>query len=231
LAYIVDLRRSPQEFEERILQTEDLIELLVEGPRAPSRAAVSNRLGAGFAISVVAAVLTLMILLDGRAHLATLSITPTFWAKVALPLSIATVAISLVSRLSRPGVRVGPLWIAVVVPIAITWVAAIVTLITTPLEARAELLLGHTWRTCSLNIALLSVPPFVAMIWAMRGLAPTRPQLVGAVVGLLAGAIGASVYCLRCPETSPPFWATWYVVGMAVPTIAGSLLGKRALRW
>nr|WP_186071483.1 DUF1109 domain-containing protein [Burkholderia gladioli] len=97
--------------------------------------------------------------------------------------------------------------------------------------ARAGLLLGHTWRTCSLYIAGLSMPALAVLLHAMRGLAATRPVAAGRVAGLLAGAIGTLVYCLRCPETAVPFWALWYLVGMAVPALAGGLLGRRVLRW
>jgi hypothetical protein len=93
------------------------------------------------------------------------------------------------------------------------------------------LLCPVTGWTCSLNIALLSVPGLIAMPGAVRGLAPTRLRLTGATAGLLAGAVGTLAYSLRCPETSVPFWATWYLIGMAVPAIAGAVLGGRALRW
>jgi len=48
---------------------------------------------------------------------------------------------------------------------------------------------------------------------------------------LLAGALGALVYALHCPETATPFLAVWYVVGMAIPTALGAILGPRLLRW
>ena len=44
------------------------------------------------------------------------------------------------------------------------------------------------------------LPVFVATLWAMKGLAPTRLALAGAAAGLLAGAVGAVVYTLHCPE-------------------------------
>jgi hypothetical protein len=28
-----------------------------------------------------------------------------------------------------------------------------------------------------------------------------------------------------------PFWATWYLIGMSIPTSAGALLGPTLLRW
>jgi hypothetical protein len=75
------------------------------------------------------------------------------------------------------------------------------------------------------------MPAFVALMWAMRGLAPTQLALSGAAAGLLSGAIGATVYSLHCPEMQAPFLAIWYLLGMLIPTALGALLGPRLLRW
>jgi hypothetical protein len=53
----------------------------------------------------------------------------------------------------------------------------------------------------------------------------------GAAAGLLAGALGATVYTLHCPEMAAPFIGTWYVLGMLVPTFVGAVLGRFVLRW
>ena len=71
----------------------------------------------------------------------------------------------------------------------------------------------------------------MATLWAMKGLAPTRLALAGAGAGLLAGALGALVYALHCPELAASFLAVWYVLGIAIPALAGALLGPRVLRW
>jgi hypothetical protein len=78
---------------------------------------------------------------------------------------------------------------------------------------------------------MLSLPVFVAVLWAMRGLAPTRLPLAGTAAGLLAGTVGALVYCLHCPELDAPFLGTWYLLGMLIPALVGSLAGPRLLRW
>lgn len=65
----------------------------------------------------------------------------------------------------------------------------------------------------------------------MRSLAPTSLPLAGAAAGLLAGSVGALVYCLHCPEMGAPFIGTWYLLGMLIPTAAGALLGRFVLRW
>ena len=78
---------------------------------------------------------------------------------------------------------------------------------------------------------MLSVPVFIAVFWALRGLAPTRLVLTGAVGGLLSGAVATLAYCLHCPEMGVAFWGVWYVLGMLLPTAIGALLGPRLLRW
>jgi hypothetical protein len=75
------------------------------------------------------------------------------------------------------------------------------------------------------------VPLLAALLWMLRGMAPTRPAMAGASAGLMAGAIAGLVYSLHCPETAYAFLAVWYVAGMALMTGVGALLGSRLLRW
>jgi hypothetical protein len=92
-------------------------------------------------------------------------------------------------------------------------------------------MLGGSWEVCSASIAALSVPLLAALLWMLRGMAPTRPALVGASAGLMAGAMASLVYSLHCIETAYAFVAVWYVAGIAVMTGVGALLGSRLLRW
>jgi hypothetical protein len=54
---------------------------------------------------------------------------------------------------------------------------------------------------------VVSLPMFAALLWALKGLAPTRPALAGAAAGALAGGAGAMVYALHCPELAAPYIA------------------------
>ena len=92
-------------------------------------------------------------------------------------------------------------------------------------------LMGQTWRSCAWSIGLIALPVFVAVLAALRGLAPTRPAAAGAAAGALAGGAGAAIYALHCPELAAPFLAVWYVLGIALPVVAGALIGPRLLRW
>ena len=80
-------------------------------------------------------------------------------------------------------------------------------------------------------ILALSLPALIAMIWALRGLAPTRLHLTGLAAGLLAGAVGAAAYALSCEEQSIAFIAAWYSLGIALSGALGGALGGRLLRW
>ncbi|HJU21448.1 MAG TPA: DUF1109 domain-containing protein, partial [Casimicrobiaceae bacterium] len=80
-------------------------------------------------------------------------------------------------------------------------------------------------------IAGLSIPVFVAIVWTVRRMAPTNLRLAGAMAGFASGATGALVYSIHCPELGAPFLGTWYLIGMLLPAIVGSLAGERMLRW
>jgi hypothetical protein len=77
----------------------------------------------------------------------------------------------------------------------------------------------------------VAVPLFIAFLWVLRDLAPTRLRLAGAAAGFAAGSLGALVYSFHCPELAAPFLATWYLLGMLIPTSLGAWLGPRLMRW
>ncbi|MFR0687879.1 DUF1109 domain-containing protein [Enterobacterales bacterium AE_CKDN230030158-1A_HGKHYDSX7] len=213
------------------MKTNELIELLSAGESAVDRHVLGKRLGMALLAGALGALLLMAALFGVRPDLAAVAQTPLFWAKVALPGSLAAVALWLNSRLARPGVRGGAAWVLLGLPVLLVWLGGALELAGVPAEARAGLILGKTWRTCPLNIALLSVPAFIAVFWALRGLAPTRLRLAGAAGGLLAGATATLAYCLHCPEMGIPFWGVWYLLGMLLPTVLGAALGPRLLRW
>jgi len=78
---------------------------------------------------------------------------------------------------------------------------------------------------------ILSLPALAGALWALRGLAPTRPRAAGLAAGLLAGGLGAFGYALSCTELSPAFVAIWYSLGIALAGALGAALGPRILRW
>ena len=103
------------------------------------------------------------------------------------------------------------------------WLLAARVLAQADATRRAVLFFGDTWDVCPFLIALLSVPGFIAAMWAMQGLAPTRLRLAGAAAGLFAGAVATLVYCLHCPEMAAPFIGFCYVLGMLIHTASCSV--------
>lgn len=213
------------------MKTDDLISLLAHGEGPVDRHALVRRLATALLGGLLGALLLTAVLYGVRSDLAEVAQTPLFWAKLALPASLALLGLGLTQRLARPGVEGGALWPLLGLPLLLVWLGAAVSLLGAPVETRADLILGRTWRTCALNIALLSVPAFIGLFIALRGLAPTRPRQAGASAGLLAGSTATLAYCLHCPEMAVPFWGVWYVLGIVLPTLLGALLGPRLLRW
>lgn len=213
------------------MNTDDWIDLLARHEGAVDRHVSAKRLGVALLGGLLGAVLMTAAIYGVRSDLGEVARTPLFWAKVALPASLALLGLWLTQRLARPGVKGGALWGLLGLPLVLVWLGAAISLFGTPVEARADLVLGRTWRTCAFNIALLSLPCLVAVFWALRGLAPTRLRQAGAAGGLLAGSTATLAYCLHCPEMGVPFWGLWYVLGMLLPLLLGAAIGPRLLRW
>jgi len=213
------------------MNTDQVISLLAAGLVPQSRRALLNRFGIALTVGLLAALVAVVVSHGVQPNLVALLTRPLFWAKLAFPLLTAAAAILVAARLSIPGASPRRAWFVLALPSVTIWAAAIVVLATAPAAAREALIFGHTWRQCPILIALLSVPCYLALSWAMRGLAPTRLRLTGAAIGLLSGALATLAYVLRCPEMSVPFWACWYSVGMAIPALGGWLVGRISLRW
>jgi hypothetical protein len=157
--------------------------------------------------------------------------TRSFWMKGAYTLALSAAGLIAVYRLARGGGRLGAAPAIILVAVApMAAMTVIETLRTSPADL-TSLWLGHSWKDCSFHIVALAAPVFVGVIIVLRRLAPTRLALAGAAAGLLAGAVGATVYGLYCAETAVAFVVTWYTLGIAVCMGVGALLGERLLRW
>jgi len=177
-----------------------------------------------------ALVLTLGMLHENPALPSTL-VKPMFWVRETYCAALGLLGIGAIHRLGRPGIRLGfvPLGIAVVV--SVMWILAAMVLLAAPAQNRPLLFFGRTAAVCPFLIALVAAPLFIAFLWVLRGLAPTRLRLAGAAGGFAAGSLGALVYTLHCPELAAPFLGFWYLLGMLIPTTLGAWLGPRLMRW
>jgi len=195
-------------------------------PRAPRRRlALAAAAGLALAIPLVLWRLGVNPGLSGDLQL------PAAWLKWGFVGAVVAGSSWLVARSARPGARTAPALLALAAALLLLWAVAALQLAGAAPPQRAGLLMGSSWRTCPVSIALLSLPALVLLLAAVRTLAPTRPAVAGAATGLLAGAVATLGYLLHCPELAAPFVATWYVLGMLVPAALGALLGPLVLRW
>lgn len=213
------------------MRTDELVSLLANsaGPVEPD--ATRRRFAMALGWGLFAATLMMALTLGVRADIADAAMLPMFWVKLAFPVSVAIAALFAATRLARPGMRLGRVPATLVAVVAAMWVLAAVVLINAAPTERSNLVFGDTWLFCLFVVPALSIPLFAAAMWAMKGLAPTRLSLAGGAAGLLAGSASAAIYALHCPELAAPFLATWYVLAMLIPAIAGALIGPRLLRW
>ncbi len=211
------------------MRTDRLIDILAQGAGPAPRALAARRLSwaAAFGLAASAA----LALAAFGAIPGPLFGTAVPWTKLAYGGALACAAAWLAARLSQPSARTGAAWRTTGAVVLAMAIVGAVSLGLEPAGDRAGALLGRSWSSCPANVVALSLPALAAALWALGGLAPTRPRLAGFAAGLLAGALGACGYALSCPEPSPAFVATWYTLGMLGTGALGAVLGPRVLRW
>ncbi len=212
------------------MKTDDFIALLAAGATPVEHNVPEKRFRSALSLSLPVA-FAIMWGFGLRPDLLDVLGNPMLWAKLAFPGSVAAISLLWVVRLSRPGMPAGRLPSSLALPILGMALLAAWALVQAAPADRAALVMGTTWRVCTLNIALVAAPVFAGSFWALKGLAPTRLALTGAVAGLMAGAAGAVVYALHCPELEAPFLLIWNGLGMLLPAALGAALAPRLLKW
>jgi hypothetical protein len=213
------------------MNTDELAKLLATGVEAVDLRAPVRRCALAVGAGLIVSAALMAAWLGVRPSLVQNVGTPMLWIKFAFVAWLAGGAWVAALRLARPGARLARVPLALAAAVLGMWLLGAIALAGADAPRRAELLLGQTWAACPVNIAVLSLPVFVAALWGLKGLAPTRLAWAGAAAGLFGGAAGAVVYAFHCPELAAPFLGVWYVVGMLVPAALGALVGPRVLRW
>ena len=211
--------------------TDDLIDRLAQDLKPARPGAVRNRLTLAAAGGAVVALLGVMLLGGPRRDMAQAVMSMMFWMKLAYTGAFAAIGIICVERIARPAGRPGGRLAWLAAPVLVISVATLVQLGRAPVDDVASLVMGSSAAVCPWLIAATSAPLFIALMWAVRSLGPTRLRLAGALTGLTAGAVAASIYCLHCAESGAPFVAIWYSLGILAPCVVGALTGPRLLRW
>ena len=214
------------------MRTDELINTLVADhavqprPKPVGHGLVMAIIG-GLAISGALFALTLGVRPDIVSALSTWRFDLKLSANLVLVIAATWVALRLSSPITKPLSAMRPL----LVPALLLLAAAMYELVTVPASAWPSRAMGVNGVMCLASIIFLSVLPLTATIYALRQGAPTSPTLMGAVGGLLAGALGATVFALHCTNDSPLFVAIWYTLAIGLTAIVGLLVGQYVLRW
>lgn len=211
------------------MKTEQLLTLLAHQSGPAPRHLVHERLAvaAGLgALASAAATVGALGLNGGLAGMGTALVI-----KLGYVIGLVVGGYCLAERVSRPGAphrRAATTLVWVVLAMA---AVALALALLAPAEAGQTVVFGRSWKSCPWRVVALSLPALAALLWALRGLAPTRARLAGWAAGLLAGALGALGYALYCPELSAAFVLVWYTLGILATAAIGAALGPRLLRW
>jgi hypothetical protein len=212
------------------VRPELLDQLASEASVAPLRgrqARAAGLLGA----SALTALLLALLWLGARSDIGQAVQVPVFWLKLAFPAALCLLAGLALSRSLHPGAPFkGPL-IGLVSLVLVLWLLAWWASRGAGEAERAASFWGTTWLECPAYITALTAPILAAALYWSRGFGPLSPRLTGALAGLASGAFGAALYALHCREPGIPFLATWYLVGAAIPAVAGLALGPSVLAW
>jgi len=211
------------------MKTERLIDVLARGAGSAQTAPVARRLGPAACVGVLASA-ALALGWIGPVPAAMFG-AAALWMKLAYTGVLAVAAAWLVARLARPAASYTAAAAGVLLVLGLMALLGVASLLGMPAAERMPALLGSSWASCPRSVLGLSLPALAAALWALRGLAPTRPRLAGFASGLFAGALGAFGYALACGEISPAFVAVWYSAGIAITALLGAALGPLLLRW
>ena len=212
------------------MRTEDLINALVVDLTV-SKVRFRQILVGATALGSIIATVAFLLWIGVRPDITQALRTPRFLFKFVVTLSLATTTAGLLYRLARPGVPAGGwAWAWLAAPAFLVG-AVVVELIVMPAPTWVPRLIGTNARFCLMLIPFLSIGPLACIMLALRQGAPTRPGLTGAVAGLAAGGIAATLYASHCTDDSPLFVATWYSLAIGIVTLVGYVIGSRFLRW
>jgi hypothetical protein len=211
------------------MKTDDLISLLAQD--APVRFSLSKRLTWALVVGVVVSGVLLLSTIGLRHNLESAVETVRVAFKISETLLLAMTACCLVFRIGKPDQGARPFVLCLLIPLSLLVMAVVTELTVLPEPLWAPNLIGSHAAFCVFFIPVLSLVPLVGFLKALQSGAPENPGLAGASAGLAASGIAAALYAWHCPDDSPLFVATWYVLAILMVTAVGFLVGRKMLRW
>ncbi len=212
------------------MDTNELIKALTADGRLP--AAPHARvwwIATGLSIALAAAVV--LATLSPRPDIATAVENPRFLFKVVFAIALAACAFGSVRALSRPSGNWRKAMPCLAAAPALLATAVVVELALLPAKTWPTRVVGANGPACLTAIFLIGLGPLAIILAALRHGAPTNSAIAGAVAGLLAGGIAATLYVIHCTDDSPLFVATWYTIAIAALAILGAAVSHRFVRW
>jgi hypothetical protein len=211
------------------MKTSDLITALANDKIVAPK--ITPALLAALGVGIVVSASFFFATLGPRPDIAAAAETMRFLFKFVVTILLAATASWAVLRLSRPGARTSvALGALIALPILLA-LAIGLELMAVPSSLWMTRLIGQNSRVCMEAIPTMALPLLIAAFVALRFGAPTRPALTGAMAGLLAGGVAATLYAAHCPDDSPLFVAVWYSLAVGSVAAVGALIGARILRW
>ena len=213
------------------MRTDDLIDQLASGVSPVADGSPPRRLAALAAGGAVLALVLVLAWLKLRPDLAQAAADRMFWMKAVYTAALGVAGFWACERLARPEGRAGKALIFGGAVLALFVGIGVGQMLGADAETRMAMLRGGSWTRCTLNILVLGLPTTLAILLAMRRMAPTQPMLAGFAAGALAGGVAATVYGLHCAESTMTFVGLWYTLGVLACATVGAVAGRWVLRW
>jgi len=210
------------------MKTEDLISALA-ADTLPHKS-VGQRLARALPVSTGVSLVAFAMFWGPRADIADV-LSSAAALKTILPLVLVALAGVLSLALARPRMRSGFRFAALGFFAAVLVAAFAITAARGGVSGLTGALATPSLMVCLLSIPTLALPVLGAAFWALSAGAALRPRLTGAVVGLMAGGLAASIYSLYCDQDAALFVLPAYSVAILFIAFIGAVVGPRLLRW
>lgn len=211
------------------MKTDNLIDLLSQD--TPVRFRLGRLMFSALVIGAILSAIMLVVTIGVRPHISDALQNGRVIFKLVVTMALAVTAFNLALNVGKPGIALGRHVLALGVPLAILILGVTFELLAVPAGQWEANLVGRYSSYCLIYIPLLSFAPFAAFFWALKHAAPEDSGFAGAAMGLASAGIGAAIYAWHCPDDSPLFVATWYVIAIVVVTLLGYFVGRRWLVW
>jgi hypothetical protein len=214
------------------MKTDDLVNMLSTNVEAVDWRGLSRTILGAAGLGALAALAIMMLVFGPRTDMSDVRAWAFLALKFAFAGAIVAISLAYLVRIARPGGERRVSTVLLGLPFAAAMAAFAISLVLTPIPDWRALIFGRHWLLCLMCIPLNAIPPFAAIVLALRLFAsPTHLARAGALAGLAGGSISAFIYALHCTDDSVAFVALWYGLTIALCAAIGALLGPRLLRW